>query len=178
MNKNQIAKRYSRILINTVDVSGIAGAIEGFKVFSGLVDANKKLKTLFVSRIFTEEEKDSALKELFLRLKITREAEKLLRLIIQQGHLSAIKEIVQASVAAYNEKLKKMTAVVVSPATLTAKHIERLKQSIKAFTHRDIEIESQIDPSLIGGFIVKAGSTIFDSSLKGQLRLLKAELMR
>ena len=45
-------------------------------------------------------------------------------------------------------------------------------------TKRDVDIDSKIDPALLGGFIVKIGSTIYDSSLKGQLRLLRTELTK
>jgi ATP synthase F1 delta subunit len=95
-----------------------------------------------------------------------------------QGHMPAIKEIIKASVNAYNEKLKKQTAVVISTVTLEERYISRLKSALKAMTQKDIEIESEIDPSLLGGFIVKVGSTVYDSSLKGQFRLLKADLLK
>jgi len=67
---------------------------------------------------------------------------------------------------------------VVSPVTLEKNYINRLKSSLKALTRRDIDIESRIDTSLLGGFIVKVGSTVYDSSLKGQLRLLRAALTK
>jgi F0F1-type ATP synthase delta subunit len=53
-----------------------------------------------------------------------------------------------------------------------------LKNALKNITKMDVEVENQVDPSLLGGFVVKVGSTIYDNSLKGQLRLLKAELMK
>lgn len=178
MNKKQIARKYSRVLLSTVEVTRIPKVIENLKAFLKLFDTDKRLKVLFISQIFSEDEKSSVLKSLLSRLDTPPEGEKLLRLIIMQGHLSAMKEIIQSSLAAYNEKLKKMTAVVISPVPLDTKYAERLKESIKNYTQREIEIENQIDPSLLGGFIVKAGSTIFDSSLKGQLRLLKTELIK
>jgi F-type H+-transporting ATPase subunit delta len=41
-----------------------------------------------------------------------------------------------------------------------------------------VDIEYVSDPTLLGGFIVKVGSTMYDSSIKGQLRLLKDELIK
>jgi ATP synthase F1 delta subunit len=178
MNKTQIAKRYSRTLISTFDISAIPGILEGLQIFSKLIDANKKLRLLFISGIFLEDEKDRALKTLLSYLKVSKQTERFLKLIIMQGHLSAIKEIIKASIAAYNEKLKRETAMVISPLTLEKKHIERLKNALRAITQKEINIESQVDPSLLGGFIVKVGSTVYDSSLKGQLQLLRTELTR
>ena len=65
-----------------------------------------------------------------------------------------------------------------TPVALEEKYISRLKSALTSLTDREVQIESRLDPSLIGGFIVKVGSTVYDSSLKGQLQLLRAELTR
>ena len=45
-------------------------------------------------------------------------------------------------------------------------------------TDPDVDMEYVMDPSLLGGILVKVGSTMYDSSVKGQLRLLKDELIK
>ena len=156
----------------------IPAVIKELKAFSELIDANRQLKLLFAGQIFSEVEKEKAFGALAPRLKIKPQTEKFLRIIILQGHLAVIKEIITASIDIYNEKQKKAMALVVSSVALDQKHSERLKSALKQMTDREITIENQIDESLLGGFIVRVGSTIFDSSVKGQLRLLKAELIR
>ncbi|MCK5512818.1 MAG: ATP synthase F1 subunit delta [Thermodesulfovibrionia bacterium] len=178
MNKSQIAKKLSRSLINTFDISDINGVLEGLHIFSKVINSSRELKLLFSSRIFTDNEKAQALKILTSHLKISRQSEKFLKLIIMHGYLSAMKEIIKASTDAYNEKLKKATALVISPVALEQNHIKRLKKTLRELTKRDVDIDSKIDPALLGGFIVKIGSTIYDSSLKGQLRLLRTELTK
>ena len=178
MNKNQIAKKYSRALINSVDISTMPRIIREFKAFSQLIDTNRQLKLLFAGQIFSEAEKEKAFSALVPSLMLDPGTEKFLKLMIVQGHLSAIKELIAASVNAYNDRQKKATAVVVSSVALDEKNTERLKSALKEMTNRDITVENQIDESLLGGFIVRVGSTIFDSSVKGQLRLLRSELMR
>jgi ATP synthase F1 delta subunit len=178
LNKNEVAKKYSRALMSSEDISRIPGVVEELKAFSGLIESNRQMKLLFAGQIFSEHEKGLAYNALLPLLKLSTQTEKFLKLIILQGHLSALKEVIIASINAYNERQKKATAVVISPVTIDKSYAERLKAALKKLTKREIEIESEIDPSLLGGFIVKVGSTIYDSSIKGQLRLLKAELMR
>jgi ATP synthase F1 delta subunit len=178
LNKNQIAKKYSRALVSSVEITEIPGVVEEFKAFSRLIDANRQLKLLFAGQIFSETEKGKAFDALAPSLKFNSQTEKFLKLMIIQGHLAAIKEIIAASIDVYNEQQKKATAVVVSSVALDEQHTERLKTTLAKMTDREVTVENQIDESLLGGFIVKVGSTIFDSSVKGQLRLLKAELMR
>jgi ATP synthase F1 delta subunit len=178
LNKNQSAKKFSRLLINTFDLKDIPGILDGIRGFSKLIDSSKELRLLFLSRIFTEHEKEQALKVLLSRLKVSQKTEKFLKLIIAQGYLNAIKEILKASVDAYNEKLKRIKAVVISPIALEENHIHKLKHALKSMTKREVDIDSQIDSSLLGGFVVKVGSTVYDSSLKGQFRLLREELTK
>jgi ATP synthase F1 delta subunit len=178
LNKIQIAKRYGRALMSTANTEDIPKVIEELSAFSRLLDENKKLKLFFIGQIFSEEERDNVIKALLPHLKLSKEGERFLLRIITHGHLPAIKEIIRVSTVMYNEKIKKVKALVISPVSLDGNYIERLRSVLKRLTQRDVEIERQLDPSLIGGFIVKVGSIIYDSSLKGQLRLLRAQLTR
>lgn len=178
MNKTYVAKKFSRALINTVDISAVPGVIEELKVFSGLIEADRRFKLLFASQIFSEDEKKKALNEILSHMKASPQGSKFLTLIITQGVVTVIKEIISASLNIYDERMKKVTAEVISPVVLDENYSSRLKAVLRAMTSKEVEIESSLDPSLIGGFIVKVGSTVYDSSLRGQLQLLKAELAR
>lgn len=178
MNKHQIAKKYSRALISGIEIADIPKVLQEFNDFSLLIDKNRRLKLLFAGPIFSEGEKVKAFEALTPLLKFNPGTEKFLKLIIIQGHLAAIKEVIAATLAAYNEKEKKAVALVISSVALDEKNTDRLKSALNKMTGREITVENRIDGSLLGGFIVKVGSTVFDSSVKGQLRLLKAELMK
>jgi len=178
MTKAQIAKRYAKVLINTIDLSSVPSVIEEIKTFSRLIDADKRVRLLFTSQIFSEEEKGTALNEILSYMKAKKESKKFLNLIITQGGLHAIKEIITSAITLYQERINKTTAEVISPVPLNEHHLNKLRSALSALTNRDVKIDSRLDPSLIGGFIVKVGSTIYDSSLKGQLMLLRAELTK
>jgi F-type H+-transporting ATPase subunit delta len=80
--------------------------------------------------------------------------------------------------AIYLEKKKRAKAVVLSPVEVGSDYERRLKDSLKGLIDRDVDIEFVMDQSLLGGVLVKVGSTMYDSSIKGQLRLLKDELIK
>jgi len=52
LNKNQIAKKYSRAILNTIELSDIPRVIEELKAFSSLLDDNRQLKLLFAGQIY------------------------------------------------------------------------------------------------------------------------------
>jgi ATP synthase F1 delta subunit len=92
--------------------------------------------------------------------------------------IAALTEILRTATEIYFEKKKRAKAVVFTPVEIARNYEERLKVSLKKLVDRDVEIEYVIDPSLLGGVLVKVGSTMYDSSVKGQLRLLKDELIK
>ena len=178
MNKTQIARKMSRALINTVEVSDIPTVIEELTSFSKLIEADRKIRLLFISQIFSEDEKKRSLDEVLLHIKASVHTKKFLNLMISQGYLAGLKDTIKSVIVLYEEKVRKVTAEVTAPVALDEKYINRLKAALTSLTDRDVHVESRLDPSLIGGFIVKVGSTVYDSSLKGQLQLLRAELTR
>jgi len=178
LNRFQIARRYSRSIIEGNDLDRIPSIVDELRGFNTLIEGNRQLKVLFVGMIFEEKEKVSAFDALRPHLKISDPVAKYLRMMIIRNHLSALSETVEALTALYNEKKKRAKAVVITPVPVDLDYSERIKETLSTITGREIEIENIVDPTLIGGFIVKVGSMIFDSSLKGQIRLLRAALLK
>jgi F-type H+-transporting ATPase subunit delta len=81
----------------------------------------------------------------------------------------------------YQALLRKLNQIELAQVTstigLTAAQIEQIKQRVLALTgaHR-VELETAIDPDLIGGVIIKVGSQVIDASLRGQLRRISLRL--
>jgi F-type H+-transporting ATPase subunit delta len=78
--------------------------------------------------------------------------------------------------------LRKLNQVVLAEVTSTVElndsQKEALVQRVKGITKAtDVEIQTQIDPSLIGGVIIKIGSQVIDASLRGQLRRIGMSLI-
>ena len=48
-----------------------------------------------------------------------------------------------------------------------------IKAALKALTRKDVQVEVKVDPSIIGGLIVKLGSRMVDASLKTKLQSLR-----
>ena len=69
-----------------------------------------------------------------------------------------------------------MTAAVTSAPALSAEQETELKAALKGVTGKDVSISVTVDPSLLGGLIVKIGSRQIDTSLRTKLSTLKLAL--
>ncbi len=60
-----------------------------------------------------------------------------------------------------------------SPRQPTEAHLAAIKDALKAVTKKDVQVEVKVDPSIIGGLIVKLGSRMVDTSLRTKLNAIK-----
>jgi F-type H+-transporting ATPase subunit delta len=69
-----------------------------------------------------------------------------------------------------------LKATVTSASALPAAELDAIKASLKRRFGRDVEVETAVDASLIGGAVIDAGDVVIDGSLKGKLERLQAAL--
>ena len=66
-----------------------------------------------------------------------------------------------------------VTAEVTSAAALTADQAKKLAATLKARVGKDVKLKTAVDGTLIGGLVVKLGSTMIDTSVKAKLAALQ-----
>jgi F-type H+-transporting ATPase subunit delta len=71
-----------------------------------------------------------------------------------------------------------LTAEVVVATPLDDRRKDRLRRALSERTGREVRLQIEIDPSLIGGAIAKVGDLVFDGSLRTQLAQLRANLTK
>ena len=70
-----------------------------------------------------------------------------------------------------------MLAEVTSAQELTDEQKNNIVNKVKGIVEaNDVELKTSVDPSLIGGVIIKVGSKVIDASLRGQLRRISVSL--
>jgi len=175
----KIAQKYAKMLFNAVDLNEFESLYKQVLSVNELMKKNREINMSLCSPLFSTEEKTKTLSVLAGTLQLGELARKYLTHISEKGAVVLLDEILKKALDMYYEKKKKTVATVITSTILTGDLDSRLKASLKKLTAKDeIDVEYVKDPSLIGGFIVKVGSTMYDSSIKGQLRLLKDELIK
>jgi F-type H+-transporting ATPase subunit delta len=172
------AKKFAKMFINVIGMDDAPAALAELGAVEALMSKSREFRSLLVSPVFTEEERQRALGEVAEKLKLSEKVVKFLSHITSTGVAAALSEILKSATAIYLEKKKRAKAVVMSPVAVGKDYEERLKAALKKLIDRDVDVEYVLEPSLLGGVLVKVGSTMYDSSIRGQLRLLKDELIK
>lgn len=172
------ARKYAKTLMSIVGIEDAPKALTELTVLDSLMSKSKEFKGLLVSPGFSQAEKETALKAVCAKLVLSDKMVKFVLHLTETGVVAALSDIIKKATAIYLEKKKRAKAVVMTPVAVSKEYEERLKASLKKLIDRDVDLEYVMDPSLLGGVLVKVGSTMYDSSIKGQLRLLKDELIK
>jgi len=178
LKKIKGASRYAKALLRNVGMDKAGEAIAEISSVNDLMIKSREFRSLLVNPQFTTEEKTGVIKALADRLKLSDSTIKFVLYLAEVGAIIGLADILKIAVNIYLERQRKAKAIVTSPIEISKDREGTLKASLKKMTDRDVELEYVIDPSLLGGILVKIGSTMYDTSIRGQLRLLKDELIK
>ena len=97
-----------------------------------------------------------------------------LKAITANRRLFAVRDMIRAFRALVARHKGEVTAQVTVAEKLSDNSLEALKSALKSVTGgKEIDLDVKIDPSIIGGLIVKVGSRMVDSSLRTKLNSIK-----
>ena len=178
MKKIKQVKRFANALIRNVGIDNAPRTIKELEAFNALMLKSKEFKSLLFNPQFTTAEREAVLKQLAAKMNLSEYTIKFVIYLSELGIIPALSAIIRFAINLYFEKKKKAKAVVMTPIEIKKEQEDSLKSSLKKMMDRDVDIEYVMDPSLLGGILVKVGSTMYDTSIKSQLRLLRYELIK
>jgi len=100
----------------------------------------------------------------------------LVLLLVQRGRVRLTPRVADAFERLERDRSGRVSGYVISALPLTEEQRVSLKQQLGKRTGRTVELEERVDPSILGGLIVRVGDELIDASVVGRLRRIEAEL--
>jgi F-type H+-transporting ATPase subunit delta len=136
------------------------------------------LREAMASPVLEVEAKKAALVKLFAD-EVTPSFLNLLKLLADRQRIGLLDAVLERLIELYREQRHIALATVTSAAPLSDQQQAQLAEKVRAVAGTDkVEVNVQVDPALIGGFILSVGSKVIDASISGQVRRLGLELAR
>lgn len=172
-----VAQRYAGSLFElALDANSVA-AVEGdLGRFEALLGESDDLKRLISSPVFSAEDQLHAVGAIADKAGISGLVGNFLRVVAKNRRLFALPGIIAAFRKIAAEHRGEVSADVVSAHDLTVAQQNELKAALKSVAGKDVTINVTVDPSILGGLIVKMGSRQIDTSLRTKLSSLKLAL--
>jgi F-type H+-transporting ATPase subunit delta len=144
--------------------------------FGQALDASKDLMRLVKSPVFSAGEQGRVLEAVLDTLKIGGLTKNFLLLVARNRRLFAVPAMISAFRAMLTRERGETSASVTAAAKLTETQVTALKQALTAALGKEILLEERVDPTLLGGLVVKVGSRMIDTSLRTRLNSLKVAM--
>jgi F-type H+-transporting ATPase subunit delta len=144
--------------------------------FQAMLEQSPDLARLVKSPAFAAEEQERALGAVMDWASIGATTGNFLKVVTRNRRLFAAEDMIKGFRQQLALHRGEMTAEVQSATPLSNEQLAALKSTLKASYGKDVRLDAKVDPSLLGGLVVKVGSRMFDSSLRTKLMNLKVVL--
>ncbi|GAA0608251.1 F0F1 ATP synthase subunit delta [Paenochrobactrum glaciei] len=172
-----VAQRYAGSLFDlALDTNSVAAVEKDLGRFEALLEGSEDLRRLINSPVFTSEDQLRAISNVADKAGIKGLVGNLLRVVARNRRLFVMPGIIAAFRNIAAEHRGEVSADVVSAYELTTAQQNELKATLKSVAGKDVAINVTVDPSILGGLIVKMGSRQIDTSLRTKLSSLKLAL--
>ena len=140
-----------------------------FAALNTLISDSDDLSRLVNSPAYTRENQQKAMSAIMSKAGTSDLASRFVSLMISKGRLSTLPGAILGFTEMLADHRGETVAEVTSAAPLTEAQRDKLAANLKSSFGKDVKIDASVDPSLLGGLIVKVGSKMIDSSLKAKL---------
>jgi F-type H+-transporting ATPase subunit delta len=172
-----MASRYAGSLF---DLASEAGSLDEVEKELGRVEAmlqdSADLRRLVTSPVFSADDQLRAISAIADRAGFDGLVGNFLRVVARNRRLFAVPGMIAAFRRLAAEARGEVSAEVTSAHALDAGQQAELKQTLKSVAGKDVTLNLTVDPSILGGLIVRVGSRQIDTSLKTKLNSLKLAL--
>lgn len=178
MTSRAAGTRYARALFDVaLKEADIEQAGRDLAGFAELVAGNEVLSRVLSNPAIPAARKRAVVEQLLARAgSVSPVVGKLLGLLADRDRLGLLPEIAAAYRNRLMEHAKVVRAEVVTAVPLSADRVTALQRGLAGATGRDVQLETRVDPSIIGGAITRIGSTVYDGSVTRQLEKMKEAL--
>lgn len=168
-----LAGRYATALFALATENKAIDKVEASLASLGkAVNESDELKALITSPVLSRAAAGTAIAALAKKMKLDGLTTNTLGVLAANRRLDQIPALIRAfSTLAANHR-GEVTAEVTSAHPLDAAQIDALKAQLKKRVGNDVSVSTLVDPSILGGLVVKIGSQMIDNSIKTRLNTL------
>lgn len=172
-----VAERYASSLFDlALEAKSTAAIGAELTRLEGLIAESEDLRRLINSPVFSAEDQLKAIGAIADKAGFVGLVGNFLRVVAGNRRLFAMPGIIRGYRVIDARHRGEVSAEITSAHALSVEQETELKAALKSVTGKDVAIHVTVDPSLMGGLIVKVGSRQIDTSLRSKLSTLKLAL--
>ena len=178
MKGRSAARRYAKALIELAKRDGlVADLAEQLQQHLEILRLNSVLPLLLNNPGIDAEVKVNLLTAILDRTQPSPLFRNFLLLLLEKERLGQFDVVCEHYERLANEELRRLVAQVTTATELASEQREAVAKRIADMTHKNVILETHVDPGILGGLVVTVDNVVLDGSLRGQLGRLRKELI-
>jgi F-type H+-transporting ATPase subunit delta len=177
MSEIRISSRYAKSLFDLAIEQNVLEAVHNdMLLFSNISAGNPSLAGLLKSPIIDGDKKLAVLNDIFSR-SFNKLSLIFLSTLVKKRREKYLPGIAAEFLSFYKELNNIITARVTTATLISDDARKQIKENLQKQTGKTIELETSVDPAIIGGIKIQVGDKLFDDSIARQLNNLKLHLL-
>ena len=175
---SKAAIRYAKaVLQQAIDTKVAEVMFEDMKSVYATIHGSKELRSVLKSPVVKLNDKKKALLSIFEKQSST--TKRLIQVLVDNKRIALLSDVASSYIDLYNESKGVKVAKVTTAVALTRSLEEKVLAKVKDLTgSASVTLDNEIDPAIIGGFILRVGDLQYNASIANQLGNIKREFSK
>ncbi len=170
MIRDIIAKRYAKAYFALAqEQSRLLEAQTELSEFVAFLSAQTELCGVLYNPVFEVVERKSVLNSILDKLEVSSQLRSLLSILVEKNKIAYVALVAENFSTLADAAQGRMKVEVTSAVALDKKSLKDLRKEFSRLTGKKVELEVEVDESLIGGIVARYGGMVYDGSVRTQL---------
>ncbi|NGZ88821.1 ATP synthase F1 subunit delta [Psychroflexus maritimus] len=170
------AERYAKAFYTTTEDKNVVNEVlADMKLIKNTMLENKELKSVINSPVIDLHKKKLILEAVFSEA--NSNSMQLIAFLLNKKRINLLLEVASSYISIYEKNNNINRAKVVLAKELTHDMFTKIQAKVNALTGNDVEIQTEINPAILGGFVLTINDLQYDASVVGQLNKFKTQLV-
>ncbi len=175
MAAGSLARRYAKAVLGLGATDKVAADLSAL---SKTMKDSVELQTALTNPAIRRADRRKVIDALLVRIGAQPQTKNLVYLLLDGERLFAVPDISRELDAMLQAKSNHVTAEITSAKPLDPAQLSQITAALEKLSGKKVDVSKKEDPNLLGGVVAKVGDTVYDGSLRTQLRNLRDELTK
>lgn len=173
-----VARRYAHALADVLGPAGDSrGTLNQLQDFLAAYQESQELREVFETPAISVAEKLKVLNAILTSLRASQTTVNFLRVLVANFRMAMLEEVVGAFRSLAYERMGIVQVHITSATPISESSRRSLQIAFNQLLKKQVELDFQLDPGVLGGVRAKIGSTVYDGSVRGALGRLRQKLI-
>lgn len=177
MKNYLVAERYAKALCESLDDGALDVAAEALSVVTGLYRNSEDLRNALSNPAIEIEQRRELLRQVMAAAELTGPVARLAEILLVRGRIVLLPDVTAVFGMLADKRLGRVRATVITAVAPSPEQEERLQKALSCWAGKDVWIQRETDPDILGGVIAKLDDAVIDGSVRTRIERLREALL-